>query len=59
MDWKNKTCKNCMFNINEVCRRFPPKQSNGTPNIYNIADYPRVKNNFVVINACAEYKESL
>lgn len=49
MDWKGKTCINCVFCIDYECRRVPPT-------IGGIDDttYPHVKH----MPACAEYMEA-
>ena len=49
MDWKGKTCINCVFSVDDKCRRFPP-----TIRESQDPTYPNVK----YMPACAEYVEA-
>lgn len=59
-DWKDKTCENCNFRINLVCRRFPPQHSNFEA-FWGYTQYPKI-GSYLNLNetefspACAEYK---
>jgi len=47
-DWKDKTCDDCEFNIDNQCRRFPTKG-------YGV--YPPVMMQGLTTKACAEWRQ--
>lgn len=59
MCWQEKTCENCQYRIEEVCRRFPPTIENDMTKILNKI-YPQVRmGKYGYQRACGEFKEKL
>lgn len=60
-NWKNKTCKNCIYRIEKICRKNPPVIGGG---IYYRTLYPTVRENthcirgakYTYKEACSYYK---
>lgn len=63
MNWKDKTCERCVFQVAGECRRFPPSCHavvDGIDSSYADANFPSVSySDGVFTPACAEYAESL
>lgn len=51
-EWMGRNCKECGFEISDLCRRFPPDNWKFENTV--MAIYPTV-NNYTA--ACAEFKE--
>lgn len=62
-EWKNKTCENCMYRDEKVCRKFPPLAGQG--NKYYPSDiekypivYSNTSNEVGYSKACSYYEET-
>lgn len=56
MEWKDKTCRNCMYRDVQICRKFPPCIL--ANNLDKPDDFPFVWVNDIYSLACSYYEET-
>ena len=54
--WRAETCRDCEFQVQNKCKRFPPQFSGSV--LANVFQYPQVNYKEGAMKACAEYKKA-